>query len=221
MPRKDFPGGRLRRRIVYSVEGTLASLPMVLMLPIIAAVAGTAWAISRPSLTIRNGLVVGEQSFGSALLNGVLGGIVGLAAVIALVSAVTYALYCLRGDRIWEAGYGGRYQKVMFWELRCRQGIVPADPSHLGTVECWVKTPAGNVARYSGELVRRHDPNGLVARMSLDHEPGSYEVRWYAAREGEGLREVTRDHRRINGVDDPEPPWTQLKASVSSRLPDG
>lgn len=209
---KNFPRRRLRWRLVRATEARLGSLPMVLVTPTVAAVAGTAYAFSHPSLVIRKGLVVGEQHFWHTLWTGVAGGLVGLAAVIGCVFMGVWFWYrVLGGDRAWEAGYCGRDAKVMFFELRCKEDVAPADPLHLGAVECWVKTPSGTVVRNRNRAQLLGEPPGLMAFISAEPELGPYEVRWYAAREGERWREVARKRLRVR-AGEPDSPWMSREA---------
>ena len=150
---------------------------MVLVAPTVAAVGATAWALSHPAQTLRRGLVVGEQPFWHALVNGVLGGVVGLLAVVVLVFVCVWFWYrVVGGDKTWEAVYSGRHAKTMFFELRCKARVVPADPLHLGHVECWVKTPSGRVIRHEGVRQLLSEPNGVMAFIAMERQAGRYKV---------------------------------------------
>lgn len=65
--------------------------------------------------------------------------------------------------------------------------------------------------QFPGELHLLSDPPGLMAFVGGEPEAGRYEVRWYAAREGEKLREVARKRLKIKG-DEPEVPWLSREA---------
>src|SRR6266566_6721074 len=61
-PATRFPRRCFGRRLVYSTEARVGSLPLVVLAPTVAAL--TAWAVSHPSLTIRRGLVVHDSPSG-------------------------------------------------------------------------------------------------------------------------------------------------------------
>ena len=198
-----FPRWRLWWRLFYSVENTLGSLPMLLLAPIAVAIAGTAWAIAHPSLQIRNGLVVGQPSFGSALLDAAIGAVVGLLALIGVLWVGTWVWYrVLGGDKIWRTDCDGlRHGGSLVWFLRCKDGVVPADPGFLGEVELWVKPPGGKARKNAGEPVPH--VHALQSWVRFDSLPaGRYEARWYAAREGEQWRELARGSITLSEADD-------------------
>ncbi len=213
-----FPRWSVFWRVWYSAEAVLGSLPIVLVAPTVAAVAATAWALSHPTQTIRKGLVVGEQPFWHALLNGVIGGVVGLLAVIGLISAVVWVWYrLLGGDRVWEAIYRGRRGEVYCFELRCKKNVEQVDPVHLGEVKCCVETPTGRVWEYAPaeEPGWPSSPSALEVLTRADEGPGRYRVRWCSTREGEQRREVARQRVTIS-ADEPEAgtlarPWLERR----------
>ena len=165
---------------------------MVVVAPTIASIGATAWALSHPSLTIHKGLVVAEQPLWHAVLNGVLGGVVVLLALIGLIFVCFWIWYrLLGGDAVWETTYSGSTDGIVFVQLSCKQGLT-ADPVRLELVECLLKKPSGEIVEYPGPLIRRHSPQGWVARFQMEPEPGRYEVRWSAQREGQHLREIAR-----------------------------
>ena len=53
-----FPRGRVRARVIAAAEGQLSSLPMVLITPVVAAVAGAVVAfVYTPAERVHDGLV--------------------------------------------------------------------------------------------------------------------------------------------------------------------
>jgi hypothetical protein len=201
-----FPRWRVFWWVVYSVERALGSFPMVLIAPIGSAVAGSAYAISHPTMTLRRGLIVGEQPFWHALLTGVVGGLVGLCALVGAMFLGFWAWYrLLGGDRVWEAIYRGRSGQIYFFELRCKKNVGAVDPVHLGSVQCWVRTPAGKVWEYdpTPEKGWASSLSAGDALVRADDGPGRYEVRWYSKREGEHRREIARQRVMIS-ADEPE-----------------
>ena len=207
-----FPRWRLWRRLLYSVEHTLGSLPVVVVAPVVAALLGTAWAVSHPSLSIRHGIVVGQATFSEALLSALIGGVIGLLALISLLWIGAWTWYLLLGgDRVWEAIYDEwRLDEGLIWRLRCRNGAVPANSALLGAVELWVRTPSGITFRssrtdtWSYEDNRRYketgkSETGLAARVALEKPlvAGKYQARWYVAKEGQKYRELARTHTVI------------------------
>jgi hypothetical protein len=165
---------------------------MVVVAPTVASIGATAWALSHPSQTTREGLVVAEQPLWHAVLNGVLGGVVVLLALIGLIFVCFWAWYrLLGGDAVWEAIYSSSEEGVIFVQLSCKSGLT-ADPVRLEVVECLLKKPSKKIVEYPGPLIRRHNPQGWVARFQTEPEPGHYEVRWFAQREGQHFREIAR-----------------------------
>jgi len=86
MARRDsFPRWGVFWRAYYTTEATLGRLPVVLTVPMLAALVGAAWAASHPSEVIQHGLVVHEASFGASLATALIGGVVGLALLVEVV----------------------------------------------------------------------------------------------------------------------------------------
>jgi|HubBroStandDraft_2_1064218.scaffolds.fasta_scaffold130808_2 hypothetical protein len=201
-----FPRWGVLWWVVYSVEAALGSFPMVLIVPTGSAVAGSAYAISHPTMTLRHGMIVGEQPFWHALLTAVLGGLVGLCALVGAMFLGFWVWYrLLGGDRVWEAIYRGRSGQIYFFELRCKENVGAVDPVHLGSVRCWVRTPTGNVWEYepTQETGWASSYSALDTLVRTDDGLGRYEVRWYSRREGERRREIARQRVTIS-ADEPE-----------------
>ncbi len=92
-----FPRWRVFWQVWYRAEAVLGSLPMVVIVPSLTAVGAAIWAVGHPALTIRRGLVVGQRSVWSAVLNGVIGGVVVLCALAGLVFIAVWVWYRLLG----------------------------------------------------------------------------------------------------------------------------
>lgn len=84
-------------------------------------------------------------------------------------------------------------------QLSCKNGVT-ADPVRLEMVDCILKKPTGEFVEYDGPLIRRHNPQGGVARFEMEPELGPYEVRWFAQREGQHFREIARKKFSIPGT---------------------
>jgi hypothetical protein len=178
-------------RYWYQTEASLSRLPMLFLIPAAGAFVGTAWGVSHPSETIREGLVVSQASFWGVLLSTLIGGIVGVALLMALVWGYAWFRYrCAGGDGDWEAVYEGSVADRMFFELRCKAAL-PIDPATLGAQTCLVKTPNGCLVE-AEKYGPRLNPPGYTAHFALTPLAGDYEARWYAARGKARLQEVAR-----------------------------
>lgn len=205
-PLTRFPRWRVWWRTYYATEATLGSLPVVVLIPTLAALVGAAWAASHPSEVVRNGLVVHEASFGDALATALVGGLVSLVALVALVFAGHLVWYRLIGDRAWRVA----------WVLRDRQqgsirttasgvslrssGAPPVNVSTLGHVEAVVRPPGSRFVAMPQHGMGG-DPNGLGFSPTGGGAPerGEYEVRWYGTRQSRRLQEVARSKTTFNG----------------------
>ena len=197
-PAAHFPKWRLWRRLVYATQARLASLPMVVLVPTIAALTGTVLAVSHPELTIRHGLVVHEQSFWHALWTGVAGGVGGLFALVGVVFAGSWVWYrFLGGDSTWESVLMGRADGQTRWRIQIKRDVVPVNPTHLGAIMVLVKTPSGRVVRSDMAPTVVVKPLGFWTWVRTGNDAGVYEARWYTAREGEKLRELARTKVRL------------------------
>ena len=167
----------------------MSRLPMLILIPALGAFVGTAWGVSNPSETVRRGLVVGQASFWGVLSSTLIGGVAGVALLIALVWGYVWCRYrCGGGDADWEVVYEGSAEARMYFELRCKAEL-PIDPATLGALTCLVKPPDAPLTepeRYGP----RHSPPGYTAHFALIRQPGEYEARWYAAQGKPRLQEV-------------------------------
>jgi hypothetical protein len=181
----------LLRRMRYAAEGALGRLPMMILSPVIGAIAGTWWQLERSSEVIRHGLVVGVPSTPDVLAGTIIGALGGIVVGLSLAFVWAGVSYFARGDRVWETLYTGSVEGMMFFQLSCKAGIV-ADPSHLGAIECLLRKPSGELVTYNGPLMPRHNPYGVTARFQMEPEVGIYKCRWSATREDERLHEIAR-----------------------------
>lgn len=94
-----FPRFRVWWRIYNATENVLASLPVVLLLPTLAALVGAAYAASHTS-SARG------SSFGSALVGALISGAGTLIAVVLLIFFWLLAWYRLRSDGVWKVAWG-------------------------------------------------------------------------------------------------------------------
>ena len=191
-----FPTGAPRHRVRQSVERALGKIYGLFLVPTTGAFVGTAYSVSHPSEVIHHGLVVAVPSTWDVLLGALLGGVVGLVLVAGIIAVWSYGVYLVRGDPVWQAGYGDaapdEHNPMMYFELRCRSRHA-VDPSTLGSVDCMVKTPSG--ATWSSKrIVQGHDGARLMlnARFPFNPEPGRYRCRWYSGADGDRLVEVAR-----------------------------
>jgi hypothetical protein len=204
MPRRRFPISRLWWRLIYSTEESLTSLPLAVIAPTVAALAGTAWAISNtPELVVRDGRAVDTESFWHALLNGVAGGVFGLIAVIVLVFAAVWLRYRLRGNPNWQSVFIGQHGDNTHWQLQRKPGSFPADPKQLGGLTLGVKVPSGQVKEISLVFSQIDPtPEGPSVSITTGREAGSYEARWYSGTHGKRMHEIARGKVHLNGSED-------------------
>jgi hypothetical protein len=89
-PTNNFPRRGVFNRLLQEVEDELASLPMVLVTPILSGVLATALAVSLPASRVHDGVVDGPPvlvSLGLAVL-GAVSGLVLVGTVLAVGSGV-------------------------------------------------------------------------------------------------------------------------------------
>jgi hypothetical protein len=188
----DFPRWRVWWRAYNATEGTLGSLPVTLVVPILAALVGTALAVSRPSEVVRKGLIVRQASFGGVLVTALIGGLLGLLVLIGVVFMSVLARYRLAGDRTWKPGLAhGRAASLA--TLSC-ETEPPVNVSALGHVEAIIRVPSGSFSRIQHDGMGG-DPRSLwfhVPRVTDRPEPGDYEVRWYGTTGRHKRYEITR-----------------------------
>ena len=178
-------------RYWYQTEASLSRLPMLFLIPAAGAFVGTAWGVSHPSETIRDGLVVSQASFWGVLFSALIGGVVGVALLIVVVWGYLWFRYRRAGgDAEWEAVYEGSVEGRMFFELRCKAEL-PIDPATLGALTCLVKAPDSSIV-HAEKYGPRLNPPGYTAHFALTRQPGEYEARWYAARGTGKLQEIAR-----------------------------
>lgn len=101
-----FPRFRVWWRIYNATENVLASLPVVLLLPTLAALVGAAYAASHTS-SARG------TSFGSALVGALVSGAGTLIAVVLLIFFWLLVWYRLGGDRVWKVAWGSRRANII------------------------------------------------------------------------------------------------------------
>jgi hypothetical protein len=184
---------------------------MMLWGPMIGAVLGTWFQLHEHPEVIRHGLVVSLPSSGAVVAGAVIGVALGVVASFLLAFLWAAWRYRFKGDDTWEAVYCGRDATVMFFELRCKEDVPPADPLHLGEVQCALNKPSRSVVMYRNRPQLLGEPPGLMAFISAPRESGRYEVRWYASREGKKWREVARKRLTLR-ADEPDSPWKSREA---------
>lgn len=189
-------------RAYDSTETALGSLPVMLLLPTVAALIGAAWAVSHPSLVIRNSLVVHEDSFGSALVAALIGGLVGLLALMGLIFLTTLVWYLLRGDGVWKVQWRFGAEEHLPGAVLRQDGVSlncmvtpPVGVATPGHVEAIMRLPNGGYRR-----VPRHGIGEAEDGHRLWFSPGSlggwtsgvYEVRWYGTTRHRKRFEIAR-----------------------------
>lgn len=197
-----FPRFRVWWRVYNATENVLASLPVVLLLPTLAALVGAAYAASHPSSPR-------GTSFGSALAGALISGAGTLIVVVLLIFLWLLAWYCLRGDRVWKVAWGfkasedrpGVHSRVDGLHLIC--DTAPAiDVSALGDVEAVLRSPRGGYRRMphrgmgGDSHILGFSPGGLIG-----WERGVYEVRWYGTTTRRRRYEIARSKYMLEPPD--------------------
>jgi hypothetical protein len=189
---RDFPRGHLWWRFVYAAEDAQGRFPMTIWGPLTGAVAGAWYQFHEHPEIIEHGLVKSVPTSGEVLLGAVVGVAVGTIGAFLLAFAWQYVRYLKWGDPVWESVYSGSVEGTIFCQLSCKRAT-GGHPTELGRIVCLLKKPSGEIVEYKGALERRHNPYGAVARFQMQPEPGVYQVRWSAAREGQQLHEIARE----------------------------
>lgn len=205
-PPTGFPKWCVWWRTLDTTETTLGSVPVVLAVPTLSALVGTAWAVSHPADVIHHGLVVHQASFGAALASAVIGGALTLVAIVAAIFTWHLARYGLRGDPVWAVGWALRRDESR------RPGIV-SDSSNvqllcvgqprvkvsaLGDLAAVVRLPSG---RHCG--MPSHGLGGddywrwFDLPLGAELPPGTYEARWYGTTGRRRRYEIARDRHTL------------------------
>jgi hypothetical protein len=191
-----FPGGRVFWAVWVSTEEAMGRLPMVLLTPVVAALAGTALAVSQPSSSVvhsSQGLIVAAPSFWNVLWLALAGSAGGVIVVGGLLFWGMW-LYIRAWLPLWDRfrGWEPRLEPFPDQEaarllLLCRM-TPPVQISTLGHMECAVKRPDGSIDLIPDlSIVPSEVPLGdneaetVPGAMALlgRATPGPYEVRWY------------------------------------------
>jgi hypothetical protein len=172
-------------------ESALASLPVVILAPVVGAAVGAAWAASLPIReVVRNGIVVAQASFWHILGYAILGVLIGTALVICVTALGVAALYSRRGDPTWGVEWhladtvlpGGGVQKTRTVALVCK-GSPPVSVATLGNVEAVVRRPpAGDYYWMPNHGLGDGGTNLWIhptGTLHGDLPRGKWEIRWY------------------------------------------
>jgi hypothetical protein len=197
-----FPRFRVWWRIYNATENVLASLPVVLLLPTLAALVGAAYAASHTS-SARG------TSFGSALVGALISGAGTLIAVVLLIFFWLLAWYRLRGDRVWKVAWGfkasehppGVHSRVDGLSLICNTAP-PINVSALGDVEAALRSPRGEYRRMPHRGMRGDSHSlGFSPGSLIGWERGVYEIRWYGTTERRRRYEIARSKYMLEPAD--------------------
>ena len=185
---RRFPARGLSNRVLQEVEDELASLPMVLVTPVLSAVLATVLAVSLPASRVRVGIVQSPPIVVSLGL-AVLGAVSGIALVSGLLAVWFWQRYLRHGDRQFSHGADHPHGNVFPLGLKCTGRF---DAQTLGTFEAWVRRPSGYVER-CGELQgdRLQNPTRFLFVINAG-EPGEHSARWYVTAPGGRRREIAR-----------------------------
>lgn len=100
-----FPRGRVRARVIANIEEEVGSLPMVLITPIVAAVAGAVVTfVYTPAERVHNGLVE-TPSLWTSLGLAAVGAAIGIVLVITLLGLWFWLSYLVSPERSWGLGW--------------------------------------------------------------------------------------------------------------------
>ena len=182
-------------RLVFWTEQMLGKLPMVLLMPVIGAIIGTAWAVSHPFKSfVRHGIVVSHSTFWHVLLLAVIGGVGGIVVLAGLVVLCGIAYYRVRGDSTWYASTRAcerardieLRRKVSPFRLTLKRWAIRNAWSKRRAEECWAEDPANPAGRFGG-------PEAFAVSFDdAKREDGVYEARWYAPAGQPRLHEIAR-----------------------------
>ena len=189
-PDAAFSRGALFWRCWYATEDALSRLPMLILIPTLGAIIGTAWGVSHPPQTVDAGLVVAQQSFWGVLVAALIGGVAATIVLVLLISVTLYVRYLyFGGDAGWTGVYGGAVQDLLAFELQCKAAH-PIHPDTLGAMSCVLKPPGGPCLSPDRSGLRIN-PMGCIFHFALGQGPATTR-RWYAMRGKARLQEVAR-----------------------------
>jgi hypothetical protein len=184
----------------------LGSLPVLLLIPTVAALVGSAWAASHPAEVVHRGLVVHEATFGDSLATALIGGLVGLFLLVAAVFVFVLIRYRLIGDRTWRVSWEMIYRERgsvvstrSSVSMECKV-TPPVLLSALGHVEAVTRYPDGTLLERGQEAMRSTEYGiGFAPTGGGRPQTGTYEIRWYGTSGTRRLREIARSRYTFHG----------------------
>ena len=189
-PLDQFPRGRVRARVIAEVERELGSLPMVLITPVVAAVAGAVAAfVYTPAERVHDGLVETPSLWASLGLAAV-GAAIGIALVLTLLWLWFWLSYIAAPERSWSLGWTDGPNGRAF-ELLSKSDP-PARPIDLANLEIQIKRSDGGFEVVGGEskLFPGGGPAWVFDRGEIAPEPLAARV--YSLQPGKRPYEVLR-----------------------------
>lgn len=182
----------LWRRHYYAAEETLTKPPLTIAGVLIGALVGVAVGVGPGNVVHEHGRLVVAAT---PTLNILAGAVVGSAGGIVVVWVGAFMWSWLRywrwGDPIWKTECVAIGDTTMSFELASKDGVIPHDAKLLGQLVCLVRTPGGEIVVPPG--IGYVMPRGSAqVYVELKPEPGTYEVHWIRAREGDKWHEKAR-----------------------------
>ncbi len=164
LERDRFPHARVLSRVFAETENELGTLPMVLITPVVAAVAGAVVAfVYTPAEHVHNGLVETPSLWASLGLAAV-GAVIGIVLVVAALGLWLWFSYITCPERSWRLGWTDGTDGRVFQLVSNTNP--PARPIDLANLEIWIKRSDGNFDAVGGE--RKLFPGGGPAWV-FDH----------------------------------------------------
>jgi hypothetical protein len=210
-PSGRFPRGQVVLWALLSTEDALGRFPLLVIVPVVAAIIGTSWASAHPdTITVNGHHVADAPSFSGALSTTLIAGASGVVLLLVLCVACKALIYRVfhRGTG-WRAGFRDTGQP----EMRCA-GRNPVPAEALVTGWCMIRLPCGVLVESDqpGDLAQLRDRAGQVVTGEFSKESGTYETRWFATEGKRFSHEIARARRTFSfTTDDATAPTTVRK----------
>jgi hypothetical protein len=185
-----FPRGRVRARVIADTEKELGSLPMVLITPVVAAVAGAVVAfVYTPAERIHDGPVE-TPSLWTSLGLAAVGAAIGIVLVLAVLALWFWLSYLARPERSWRLRWTDGPDGHAF--VLASRANPPARPIDLANLEIVIKRSDGGFELVGGEskLFPGRGPAWVFDHGEISPDPQA--ARLYSLQAGKRPYEVLR-----------------------------
>ncbi len=195
-----FPRGRLRARVIANTEKELGSLPMVLITPVVAAVAGAVVVfVYTPAEHVNDGLVETPSLWASLGLAAV-GAAIGIVLVLTMLGLWFWLSYLASPERSWRLGWTDGTDGRAFALLSDTNP--PARPIDVANLQIWIKRSDGDFEVVGGEskLLPGGGPAWVFGHGEISPEPRTARV--YSLQPGKRPYELLRTTIRAASAPD-------------------